>query len=147
MKYYFDNMDLNKYPTLWDGFLEYNVYSELLNERLVSDIITEICDINFYINIHDDKIYMSICRDSDYYYYQFEQHIKHVITALENAFFINIENGQFNATEVKHQGNQYRYTISKNLDLSIVLKKKILNWEKYESKKVNITNKLSHLSI
>ena len=147
IRYYFDNMDMNRYPTLWDGFLHYSISNDLLTERNVYDIIIEICDIGFYINIHENNIYISLCRDSNYYYYDFEQHIKPIINKLESSLLINIELGEFNATEVKHQGNQYKYTILKNEDMTISLKKRILNWEKYDAKKVNIVNKMKHLTI
>ena len=141
-RYYFDSFDLDKkYATLWNGFLEYN--SNIIEctkergdntNRILDDLISEICDINFYIYLLDSKIYFSLCQDSQYYYNQFEKDIKKVITEIENKFNVKIEYGEFNATELKHQGNQYKYTITKDKTCKIILKKKILNWDNYESK-------------
>ena len=159
-RYYFDGHDLDKnYSTLWNGFLELesntikliNHYDCQTNNEL-EDLISEICDINFYIYIIDLKIYISLCQDSKYYYHQFEKDIKKVIIEIENKFNVTINCGEFNATEVRHQGDQYKYTITKNENSNIILKKKVLNWDSYESKskkiKINdITKKISNLKI
>ena len=140
-KYYFDNTNLlTKYGTLWDGFLKFNFniqnwkMPENMNSVL-SDILVEICDINFYTNIIENNIYISLDTDSYFYYYDFEKTIKSAIIEIEKKFEININYGEFNAIEVKHYSNQYKYIISKNDDNSILLKKKTLNWDNYEEQK------------
>jgi hypothetical protein len=141
-RYYFDSHNLDsKYATLWNGYLEYNKNDMKINIEYISqlnDLITDICDVNFYVNDIDNKIYISLCQDSHYYYHQFEKDIKKLIIEIENKFSINIFYGEFNATEVKHQGNQYKYTITKDENLKIILKKKTLNWDNYESKNKKI---------
>jgi archaellin len=54
---------------------------------------------------------------------------------IEKKLGININYGEFNAIEVKHYSNQYKYIILKNDDNSILLKKKTLNWDNYEEQK------------
>jgi hypothetical protein len=151
-RYYFDGYELDKkYATLWNGYLEFNpniievvdYYDGKTNLEL-EDMVTDICNINFYVYINSSKIYFSLCQDSIYYYDDFERDIKKVIIAIENKFNIKIYHGEFNATEVKHQGNQYKYTISKDEESNIILKKKILNWSTYESKSKKV--KINDLS-
>jgi len=133
-RYYYDDTDLDKnYATLWNGFLEYNKNNIDNSNKALDDLITSICDINFYIYLLDSKIYISLCQDSKYYYYQFEKDIKLMIHKIETQFNVNIIYGEFNATELKHEGNQYKYTLSKNTDLNIVLKKKVLSWNSKKS--------------
>ena len=147
-RYYYDGYELDKkYATLWNGFLDYNSnnieYTKDRGDntnRELDDLVTDICDINFYIYLLDSKIYISLCQDAKYYYYQFEKDIKKVIIEIENKFNVKIDYGEFNATELRHNGDQYKYTITKNIDAKIVLKKKILNWNNYELKS-NKTNK------
>jgi hypothetical protein len=140
-KYYFDNTNLlTKYGTLWDGFLtfNFNIQNWKIPENMnsvLSDILVEICDINFYTNIIENNIYISLDTDSYFYYYDFEKTIKSAIIEIEKKFEINVNYGEFNAIEVKHYSNQYKYTISKNDDNSILLKKKTLNWDNYEEQK------------
>lgn len=140
-KYYFDNTNLlTKYGTLWNGFLtfNFNIQTWKMPENMnsiLSDILVEICDINFYTNIIENNIYISLDTDSYFYYYDFEKTIKSAIIEIEKKFEININYGEFNAIEVKHYSNQYKYTISKNNDNSILLKKKTLNWVNYEEQK------------
>ena len=137
-KYYFDNTNLlTKYGTLWDGFLTFDLITELPSDAnsQISDILVEICDINFFTNVIEHNIYISLDTDSYFYYYDFEKTIKSAIIEIEKKFEININYGEFNAIEVKHYSNQYKYTISKNDDNSILLKKKTLNWDNYEEQK------------
>ena len=142
-RYYFDDTCLDTvYPTLWNGMLNCDDCTIPISEnyyqnsnRELDDLLADICEANFCINIYDNTIYISLCQDTRYYYYQFEKDIKNVIKSIEQKFNINIINGEFNATEVKHQGDQYKYTISKNDDGSISLKKRVLNWTNYEKKK------------
>jgi hypothetical protein len=140
-KYYFDNTNLDKvHATLWNGYLicETNATNILKSKEWeLDDIFVEICHINFYINIIDNIIYISLCQDEKYYFYQFEKNIKNMIESIQIKYSIKIESGEFNAIEIKNFGNQYKYII-KNKDNKISLKKKILNWDSYETKKVKI---------
>jgi archaellin len=145
-RYYYDGYDLDKkYATLWNGFLEYNSnnieYTKDRGDntnRELDDLVTNICNINFYIYILNSKIYISLCQDTKYYYYDFEKDIKKVIGEIEDKFKVKIDYGEFNATELKHHGNQYKYTITKDKTSKIILKKKILNWDNFESKSKKI---------
>jgi len=148
-KYYFESYNLQtRYFTIWHGFLKYDgiqipinrehILSEnnkLLYNIDLSDIFSEICELNFYISLIDNYIYISHDNDELYYYYQFEKSIKNAIKKTELAFNIVITNGEFYGNEIKHNGNQYKYTIIKKDD-KIILKKKILNWDTNNSKKV-----------
>jgi hypothetical protein len=148
-KYYFESYNLQtRYCTIWHGFLKYDgiqipinrehilsTNNKLLYNIDLSDIFTEICQLNFYISLIDNYIYISHDMDEFYYYYQFEKSIKNAIKETELKFNIVITNGEFYANEIKHNGNQYKYTISKKDD-KIILKKKILNWDSNNSKKV-----------
>jgi hypothetical protein len=145
--YYYDGYDLDKnYATLWNGVLEYNSSTietiqdnkEKNTNKELDDLVTDICDVNFYINIFHSKIYFSLCQDTKYFYYKFEKDIKRVISGIEDKFKVKIDNGEFNAIELKHNGNQYKYIISKNKTFNISLKKKILNWDNYELKNKKI---------
>lgn len=143
-RYYFDDTPVNtKYATLWNGFLDYAHGSKFIelsegyycnSNRDLDDIVSELTEINFYTYLADNKIYFSLCQDSHYYVHDFEKHIKKLIIKLEEHFSIKIASGIFNANEVKHFGNQYKYTITKD-DHNFSLKKKVLNWDSYEQKK------------
>ena len=50
-KYYFDLPYTRKYDTIWYGYLEFDRISDDFNVSLLNDILVEITDINFYINI------------------------------------------------------------------------------------------------
>jgi hypothetical protein len=78
--------------------------------------------------------------DEFYYYHQFEKSIKSAIKETELKFNIVITNGEFYGNELKHNGNQYKYTISKKDD-KIILKKKILNWDSSNNKKAKKNEK------
>jgi hypothetical protein len=160
VKYYFDNTKLLvKYGTLWNGFLTFD--SKISENIMVDldDLLSEICSINFYINIIENNIYISLDTDSHFYYYDFEKTIKSAIIEIEKKFELNLNHGEFNAVEVKHYSNQYKYTISKNESNNIILKKKTLNWDTYEEQKIKkkkvklnddinkTTNKLSKMII
>jgi hypothetical protein len=155
-RYYFDKTDLDsKYSTLWNGFLEYDSNNiELTQDREekntnkeLDDILSEICNINFYIYLLDSKIYISLCQDQKYYYYDFEKDIKKVISEIEIKFKVKINYGEFNATEIKHYGNQYKYTITKDKNSKIILKKKVLNWEIKKKTKDDISKEMEKLKI
>lgn len=147
-KYYFDNTNIDtNYSTIWYGFLIYNSLKNNIpdsipisenyyqkSNRILDDLLSELCNINFYVNIINNHIYISICQDSKYYYYQFEKDIKIVIKEIEAKFGLTIESGEFNANECKYNGNQYKYTITKNKDKNVILKRRILNWTNYDIK-------------
>ena len=160
INYYYEayNMD-EKYNTLWNGYLSYingtipinHTYTQnkdkfiLESNKDLEDLLAEICNINFYISLSDNKIYISHDTDEKYYYFQFEKNIRIVIKEIEDKFNVFITDGEFNANEVKHGGSQYKYTISKTDHIS--LKKKVLNWDNYESKKKKKTNNESDSNI
>jgi hypothetical protein len=157
-KYYFDNTDIDtNYSTIWYGFLIYNSNNPSRNNipisenyhqksnRILDDLLCELCDNNFYVNIINNYIHISVCQDSKYYYHQFEKDIKIAIKEIESKFNVIIESGEFNANECKYNGNQYKYTISKGIDNNIILKKRILNWTTHDTKKKRI-NKIDELS-
>jgi len=149
-KYYFDNTDLDKrYSTIWYGELLYkgdkisisvNYFQE--SNRDLDDLFIENLNINFYVTLIDNIIHISCCSDSSFYYYDFEKKIKKTITDIEKYFNIDIYSGNFNANELKYNPNQYKYIISKNKENKIILRKKILNWDLYDSKKKKITDNI-----
>lgn len=134
--YYYLNTNLDKnYATLWKGYLYFKRNDNIpINLNDVDTILVDICNINFYIKIDLLHIYLSMDQDEKYYYYQFEKHINKVMNEFEKMFNISIINGIFNAEELRHDGNKYRYLISKKKDNKIKLIKKILNWEIYDKK-------------
>jgi hypothetical protein len=137
-KYYYEDPKyekiFKKYITLWNGYLKGNKEKWFKKEDYTkaSDIITEICDINFYRHHDEDHLYLSLDADENYYYDSFEKHIFKMIKKLEKECNIFIESAEFYAFECKHFGNQYKYNIDRNKDKNnkIILKKKILNWDK-----------------
>jgi hypothetical protein len=145
-KYYFDNVNPDIFSTVWYGFFLYeendiqipiseNYYQQ--SNRELDDLLSEICEINFYVTLNNNYIYLSIDSDTKYYYYYFEKNLKDIILKIEEKFNIHIQNGEFNAIEYRPNGNQYIYTISRSNDENkrIILKKKILNWGVLELKK------------
>ena len=148
-KYYFEKTILEKkYATLWDGYLTYEgnipISHDYSNKEL-DDILTEICDVNFYVSIMDNNIYLSVCSDFHFYITNFEKTIKKAIKNINDKFKVKIKEGHFNALEVKHSGNQYRYII--RIDDSdnnkYILKKKVLNWSVLDNDLVDKLKKLS----
>jgi len=139
-KYYYEDPKyeavFKKYPTLWNGYLQGNKEKWFKKEDYskVSDEITEICDINFYRHHDEDHLYLSLDADENYYFSSFEKHIFKIIKQLEKKFTIFIETAEFYAFECKHFGNQYKYNITRNKENNnkIILKKKVLNWEKFD---------------
>ena len=139
-KYYYENTFLEEqFPTLWDGYLFYeginipvstNYFQE--SNRDLDDLLAEVCDVNFYVTLVDNYIYLSVCSDFRYYAAKFEKDIRKMIKALESKFNIVISNGEFYANELKHHGNQYKYSISQND--KIILKKRILNFDSVDNK-------------
>ena len=152
--YYFTNTKLEtSYPTLWNGYIYFKKNDNTpIRLEDVDNILCDICEINFYIKIDFLHIYISMDQDEKYYHYQFEKHIKKIINKFEEMFNINVINGIFNATEFKHQGNQYRYRISKKINNKIMLSKKVLNWEVIDKKNVkaeldDICNEIDKITI
>ncbi len=134
--YYMDTQSDKIYATLWNGFLKYKKLDEHPIPFLdIDNILVDICNINFYVHLDNEYIYISLCQDEKYYAHQFEIHIKKVIRSFEEKFNLQILSGEFNATELRHQGDQIKYTISKLSNNNISLKKRILNWESYERRK------------
>jgi hypothetical protein len=130
-KYYFDVPYTRKYDTIWYGYLEFDSIGDDFNVSLLNDILVEIADINFYINIENNKIYLSIDNDGNYYdNNKFENNIRNIITQISKIYFINFLNGEFTGIEYKPDGNQYKYKISNNIgDNKIDIKKRVLNWD------------------
>jgi len=137
-KYYFDLPYTKKYETIWYGYLEFDKikdYDISDNISLLNEVITEITDISFYINIEDNKIYLSVDNDGNYYSSnRFENDIRNIITHIEqylskNEVVFNFINGEFTAIEYKPDGNQYKYKLTNNLtEHKIDIKKRVLNW-------------------
>jgi hypothetical protein len=144
-KYYFVDTNLDvKYPTLWNGFLNFNKNEDtVINFLDIDNILIDICNVNFYVNIDSNNIYLSLDQDEKYYFFQFEKHIKKVIKKIEEISEIYINYGEFNANELKHFGLQYKYNITRTNDTKIVLKKKTLQWDNDS----NLCNELSNLKL
>ncbi len=130
-KYYFDLPYTRKYDTIWYGYLEFDRISDDFNVSLLNDILVEIADINFYINIENNKIYLSIDNDGNYYdNNKFENNIRNIITQISKIYSINFLNGEFTGIEYKPDGNQYKYKITNNIEEhKIDIKKRVLNWD------------------
>ena len=126
-QYYFDNTNLlTRYYTIWYGFINYKTTNPIiLDESLVNDVLTEACDINFYIHFHENNIYLSIDNDSEYYITKFEKDIKPAIKALEDTLQINFESAEFNANEYNPHGKRYKYRIFREGE-KLILKKTCL---------------------
>jgi hypothetical protein len=136
-KYYFELPYIKKYETIWYGYLEFNKIKDCdisNNISLLNEVITEITNISFYINIEDNKIYLSIDNDGNYYdSCRFENDIRNIITHIEQHLskngVVNFISGEFTAIEYKPDGNQYKYKITNNLtEHKIDIKKRVLNW-------------------
>jgi hypothetical protein len=135
-KYYFDIPYTRKYETIWYGYLEFDKKIECFinNISLLNEVITEITNISFYINIEDNKMYLSVDNDGNYYgSSRFENDIRNIITHIEKYLskneVINFISGEFTAIEYKPDGNQYKYKLTNNLDeKKIDIKKRVLNW-------------------
>jgi hypothetical protein len=134
-KYYFENSIIEeKYPTLWHGYLEYNGNKINITEdyhqnsnRELDDLLADICDVNFYVSLIDNKIHLSLCRDSNYYIDNFEKNIKDIVQSIEKKFNIKIISGEIYANEVKHNGKHVKYNLSKKN--KIILKRNILSFK------------------
>jgi hypothetical protein len=136
-KYYFDLPYTKKYETIWYGYLEFDKIKDCdisYNISLLNEVITEITNISFYINIETNKIYLSVDNDGNYYdSSRFENDIRNIINHIEQHLskneVINFISGEFTAIEYKPDGNQYKYKITNNLtEQKIDIKKRVLNW-------------------
>ena len=132
-KYYFDIPYIRKYETIWYGYLEFDNIKDY-DISLLYDNFTELFDINFYINIDDNKMYLSIDNDGNFYGSSiFENDIRNIITHIEQYLskneVVNFISGEFTAIEYKPDGNQYKYKLTNNLtEHKIDIKKRVLNW-------------------
>ena len=132
-KYYFDLPYTRKYETIWYGYLDFDKIKDY-DISLLNEVITEITNISFYINIETNKIYLSVDNDGNYYdSSRFENDIRNIITHIEKHLskneIINFISGEFTAIEYKPDGNQYKYKLTNNLDQKkIDIKKRVLNW-------------------
>ena len=132
-KYYFDLPYTRKYETIWYGYLEFDNIKDY-DISLLNEVITEITNISFYINIENNKMYLSVDNDGNYYgSSRFENDIRNIITHMEKYLskneVINFISGEFTAIEYKPDGNQYKYKLTNNLnEKKIDIKKRILNW-------------------
>ena len=132
-KYYFDIPYIRKYETIWYGYLEFDNIKDY-DISLLNEVITEITNISFYINIENNKMYLSVDNDGNYYdSSRFENDIRNIITHIEKYLskneVINFISGEFTAIEYKPDGNQYKYKLTNNLtEHKIDIKKRVLNW-------------------
>ena len=132
-KYYFDIPYTRKYETIWYGYLEYDNIKNY-DISLLNEIIIEITNISFYINIEDNKMYLSVDNDGNFYgYNKFENDIRNIIMQIEQVLStndkVNFISGEFTAIEYKPDGNQYKYKLTNNLtEHKIDIKKRVLNW-------------------
>ena len=134
----YDELLNKKYYTLWHGYLKGNKDKWIKEKDYSSscDIITDTCNINFYRHYTEDHLYLSLDTDERYFYHQFEKDIFKIIKKLEKKIDIYIEEAEFYANEVRHNGNQIKYTVlrDKNKSNKIILKKKIMNWINFDKK-------------
>lgn len=132
-KYYFDIPYIKKYETIWYGYLEFDKIKDC-DISLLNEVITEITNISFYINIETNKIYLSVDNDGNYYdSSRFENDIRNIIIHIEKHLskneVVNFISGEFTAIEYKPDGNQYKYKLTNKLiEQKIDIKKRVLNW-------------------
>tara|TARA_B100001173_G_C15586633_1_gene378679 strand:- start:13 stop:435 length:423 start_codon:yes stop_codon:yes gene_type:complete len=137
MQYYWDDTShinvLERYTTIWKGTLiNTNVDSNWVKPEQIrefDDLLVDVCERNFEINLDESNIYLSLCQDSPYYYHEFEKNILKFLRKSEKKFNININEGEFYCWECRPLANSYRYRIYKK-DNKFKLKKSVLNWEK-----------------
>jgi hypothetical protein len=145
MKYYFDNCDLNKFDTIWYGFLKFNNNDDNFsdeNNNNISDIILEITECNIYVGISKEEqkeqeqkekeqtIYLSVDNDGNYYSTdRFEKDIRPIISKMCEVFNTKFINGEFTAIECKPYGVQYKYRLFNDEENNkYAIKKRVLNW-------------------
>lgn len=141
MEYYWSDTSkinlLERYTTIWKGTLT-NENIDLIWIKpgyieILKDIFVDVCQRNFHIILDEMNIYISLCQDSPYYYYEFEKDILKLLKGIEKRFNVKIKEGEFTCWECKPLSNSYRYFIYKN-DNKFKLKKNILNWEIFDKK-------------
>ena len=86
-------------------------------------------DRNFYLDMDENNIYISLCPDSPYYYNEFEDSIINMLKELEKQYNIKIGNGEFYLWECKPMANTIKYKIYKK-NYKFKIKKNINNYEK-----------------
>lgn len=130
-KYYFDQTSiLKKYDTVWYGFI---VFSENINkEQYLSewiDITCEILDVDFYYQVEQKTLYISLDNDGYYLYTsKLEKNIREWIKRMESLMNCTSVSGELNAIEYQPMGSQFRYYLTKIND-EIIIKKKTLGWK------------------
>jgi hypothetical protein len=141
MQYYWDNTThinvLERFSTIWKGTLK----SEKIDGnwikpdqiRKLDDLFTDVAERNFYLYLDENHIYISLCQDSPYYFYEFEKDAIKLLKEIEKKFEVKIGEGEFFCWECKPMPNSYRYVIYKK-DNKFKIKKTVLNWEKYDTK-------------
>ena len=134
MSYYWTGTKvLEKYPTIWKGILtKENIDNNwILPVQLSSlrDLFVEVLDRNFYLDVDENNIHISLCQDSPYYYNEFEANIIKMLKELEKQYNIKIGNGEFYLWECKPMANSIKYVIYKKND-KFKIKKTVHNWEK-----------------
>lgn len=141
MQYYWDDTKhinvLERFSTIWKGTITKKDVDDpwILPDKIkiLEDIFTDVCDRNFYIYLDENHIYISLCQDSPYLYYEFEKSILKLLKTIEKKFTIKIEGGEFYCWECRPMANSYKYKIYKK-ENKFKLKKIVLNWEKFENK-------------
>ncbi len=144
MQYYWDDTThinvLERFSTIWKGSLK----SENIDENWIKpeeikdleDLFTKVAERNFYIHLDENHIYISLCQDSPYHYYEFEKNGLKLFKDIEKKFNVKISSGEFYCWECKPMPNSYRYVIFKR-DNKFKMKKTVLNWNKYDLKTNN----------
>lgn len=144
MQYYWDDTThinvLERFSTIWKGSLK----SENIDENWIKpeeikdleDLFTKVAERNFYIHLDENHIYISLCQDSPYHYYEFEKNGLKLFKDIEKKFNVKISSGEFYCWECKPMPNSYRYVIFKR-DNKFKMKKTVLNWDKYDLKTNN----------
>ena len=137
--YYYSNHSDIKSPILWDGEITFHSdisYDNAKMEKDIRDLFDTIFEVNFYIHVYEETIYLSLCMDSFLSCSVFEKLCKKALKKTEEECNIYLIQGRVFAYEVKHHGNQCRYTISKKDNGSFYVGKTVLNWEAYDKIKM-----------
>ena len=144
MQFYWDDTThinvLERFSTIWKGILK----SENIDDNWIKpeqikdleDLFTKVAERNFYIHLDENHIYISLCQDSPYHYYEFEKDGLKLFKDIEKKFNVKISSGEFYCWECKPMPNSYRYVIFKR-DNKFKMKKTVLNWDKYDLKTNN----------
>ena len=141
MQYYWDNTThinvLERFSTIWKGILKSeNIDNNWIKPdqiKELEDLFTNVAERNFYLHLDENHIYVSLCQDSPYYYYEFEKYCIKLLKEIEKKFKVKIGEGEFFCWECKPMANSYRYVIFKK-ENKFKLKKTVLNWDKYDNK-------------